>query len=573
MQVNISGTNGRSKGRSRARVKSFCVWICAFLFFGTVDFLSAQAVIVPANHPVYDWLQTQRAAGRLPLYNHESLPHTRTMVNRWLKEILNAPDASSTDKKLARDFLGEFDIRSFPLNAVYEEGKGLNKEAAIGLVKNRPEPYLVGGMTADSALFGAFYGLIYRGSYVRLDKEYNYINFYAKGAKFFLASRTGFGAFFQADNPIFLGTNRELVRLHPQWGSSGVFNDWNSMNSYDYETFVSFERKYFNADIGRGALSHGAAITDAIGVRRNAPYFTWAKLQAGTQRARFYQIAGNLHSTPTIENVIYDGDSVRIKRREPRWLVIHGLRVQPFHWLSFNVSESIIYARAFDVDYANPFIPFAFSEVDKGDMDNHLLAAETVVRPIKGLELFASLLIDDLPALRKIIELDSTKMIFTLGGTAVLPLGVNAGLSYTRTDANAYTHWARLNTYENFNQPIGHGLGPNAEEWALKLTRWFPYRTRLQLTGIRRKKGLNPVDAFGNITNNVGGDLLNGVGSLSQKLYEGADVQEWNVYEAEISTEPIRGIFFSYRLSDTRVVNGTRVEPIRFAHFVFRAGF
>jgi hypothetical protein len=129
-----------------------------------------------------------------------------------------------------------------------------------------------------------------------------------------------------------------------------------------------------------------------------------------------------------------------------------------------------------------------------------------------------------------------------------------------------YTHFQRLNTYENARQSLGHRLGPNAEEFALQLSGWLPLRTRFIGDVILAKKGLNPADA------NVGGDLLDGVGVFGA-LYDGADVQETLTMNLLVQTQPLRGFQLSAAITDMRVLKGDRITPFRFIDLRFGYGF
>jgi hypothetical protein len=531
----------------------------------------AQAIVIPAHHPVYDWLRNQRVLGKIPDYQHENLPHHRTDVNQWLRKVLEHASTSAHDKAIARDFLSEFDVNySRPAFKTARSKSVYN--AAKDIIKERPEPYIYGGISADSNFSGAIYLQRFWGSIARIDdgRLGGYVEHPGVGVKIFSSFYNRIGLFFQADNPSFLGDSIRLIRFVPQWNSTHSYN-FGITNSYKYETYLSFQAPYVSVILGRGALSMGAAVTEPLVVRPDAPWFSWLNTRFGSHRIHFYNTYGYLHAGSTFSTIPYNGSEITVRRRPPRWIYVHGLRAQPASWLSISVFETLIYARGFDLDYANPMVPYLFSEQDKGDMDDKKLGAEVIVRPVKRLELFGSILIDDLVGLNQIAKLDSTKMIFTVGANAMLPFDIQSGVSYTRSDANMYTHYMRLNTYENKGQSIGFGLGPNAEEYAFRISRWFPFRTRLRFSAALQRKGLNPVNAQGVTTRNVGGDLLRGFLG-TQRLYDGADVHEWLVRDIEVITEPVRGAYFSYRITKRTVRSGTRIAPITYAQLIFRVG-
>src|SRR5690349_12656483 len=71
----------------------------------------AQASIVPASHPVYDWLLQERIEGRLPTYQHEVRPMSRATIVGHLKTLAAMEDKlSAGERKLLNDFRNEFEM-------------------------------------------------------------------------------------------------------------------------------------------------------------------------------------------------------------------------------------------------------------------------------------------------------------------------------------------------------------------------------------------------------------------------------------------------------------------------------
>jgi hypothetical protein len=534
----------------------------------------AQSSVVPASHGVYEWLHTQRVNGSIAGYQHEQRPMSRGDVLGFLRQAeLKNHALSRTDRSLLQDYLNEFDFGRFRHNRTFiQDAIGWFSHSVPDGMSARRDPHLFAGITRDSLLTGAYYVQYTFGNFSLNDASGRKNGPISAVAMKGFMNLGGFGLHIEAENAS-IHRHIDLLAYDPQWGATyeqdfTASQGARTSTTYRYEGFVSYQRPYLSLHLGTGALSLGPYVTDALLVREDAPYFTSFRYQIGTPKLNFSYMHGHLFSEAAYERTIYRGDTIVTKRSPQRWISSHRLTIEPIPQLTFMLHETIVYAaRGLDANYLNPMFPYLFGEYNTGDRDNNMIGADVIARPISGTELFASLLIDDLPDISKIVKLDSTKMIFTLGLHQTLPFDTQLGASYTRSDANMYTHFMRLNTYENLNRPLGHSIGPNAEEWALRLTTRLPYRSKAMLGGRFIRKGLNPLGQ------NVGGDLLAGRETLAVPLYDGADVHDRRVLEAVLETEPFRGVRFSLSVSDTEVLKGTRIPSETFVDLRFSYGF
>jgi len=128
-------------------------------------------------------------------------------------------------------------------------------------------------------------------------------------------------------------------------------------------------------------------------------------------------------------------------------------------------------------------------------------------------------------------------------------------LEYVRLDPFLYTHRFKLNgsyynAYQHNGFPLGHPLGPNADQLSVGL-QWFGpsyWTMRLKLDYTRR--GENYRDASGELVN-VGGDLLNGdqppFSEFTKTFLAGKRVEGMGM-ETSMTWEPVRGLNFSLYL-------------------------
>lgn len=551
------------------RALLFLIWI-GFAATG----IHAQSSVVPASHEVYDWLHTQRVNGTIAGYQHEQRPMSRGDVLGFLRQAERMTSAlSRTDRALLQDYLNEFDFSRFRHNRTFlKDLTGWFSHSVPDGMSARRDPHLFAGVTADSALSGAYYVQYTFGNFGLTDASGTRRGPISAVAMKAFMNLNGFGMHIEAENAS-IHKNIDLLAYDPQWGATyeqdlTASQGARTSTTYRYEGFVSYQRPYVSAHFGTGAMSLGPYVTDALLLRQDAPYFTSFRAKIGTPKLNFSFMHGHLFSEAAFERRMYGGDTITTKRSPQRWIASHRLTIEPIPQITFSLHETIVYAaRGLDMNYLNPMFPYLFGEYNTGDRDNNMMGVDVIARPMAGTELFVSLLVDDLPDISKIVKLDSTKMVFTLGLHQKLPFDTQLGASYTRSDANMYTHYMRLNTYENLNRPLGHSIGPNAEEWAMRLSKRLPFRSSVMVGGRFIRKGLNPPGQ------NVGGDLLSGLATLAIPMYEGADVHDRRVLEAVLQTEPFRGVRFSLSLSDTEVLKGARIPSETFADFRFSYGF
>ena len=536
----------------------------------------AQSSLVPANHSVYSWLEMQRVNGLVPEYQDEIRPQSRATVVGLLHELeRDSTKLSHVHRQLLHDFLNEFDMSRLVENGLFKREffRGLPKTAGTA-IKARTDPFIYAGMTADSMFSGAFYLQYGLGDFRLMQNGQTSSGYLAtKGFKAFVNTNFGLGFHVQADN-VYMANNPSLLSHDEKWGTTSRVRVEHGNASSSYEAFVSYRRKYLEMHLGNGSLSMGPAVTDPLIIRPDAPNIAFFRLQVGTPKLNFVSLQGSLEGDPFEVHALYQNDSITIRQASNRWVAMQRLTWQPYRKLTLALHEMSVYSgRGLDIDYLNPVSPQFFSQRDKGDRDNLFVGSDIIARPIAGSEIFGTFLIDDIKRLGQLLTLDTSKMIFTVGARQRLMQNVQLAASYTRSDAFTYTHWLRLNTWEEFGHPLGQSIGPNAKEVAFRATTWLPLRTKVMVGTRWIKQGLNPVDASGKVIKNVGGDLLAGLPNNYPGLFHGADVHDTRRLELELQTEFIRGLNISLKIQDAKVTRGTQLPGNRFVDFRLSYGY
>lgn len=538
--------------------------------------LAAQSSLVPALHPVYDWLEMLRVNGLVPSYQHEVRPQSRATINTLLHELeRDSLQLSRAHRMLLHDFLNEFDMQRLV------ENRGFTRDflhdfprSIIPAVTSRKDPVIYAAQSRDSMFSGAFYFQFGLGD-LRLTQQGTTTSGYltSKGFKLFANTKFGVGFHVEAENTA-ISRNRELLARDEKLGTAFGYRAQMRSASSSFETFVSYRRPYLELHLGRGSVAMGPAITDPLVIRSDAPNIGFFRLQIGNPTLNLVSLQGSLEADPETLQQTYQGDTISVRYAPQRWVSLQRLTWQPISQLNMALHEMTIYsARGLDLDYLNPVNPQFFSQWDKGDRDNSFAGVDIITRPVRGTELFGSLLIDDIKELTELFKFDTSKVIVAVGGRQKLLQNVQLGASYTRSDAFTYTHYQRLNVWEQSGRPLGQSIGPNAKELAVRLTSWLPLRTRVMVGTRFIRQGLNPVDSEGRETSNVGGNLFEGEANNYPGLFHGADIHDTRRIELQIETELIRGLRISLRAQDDKVTRGLQLPSNRFVDFRLRYGF
>lgn len=557
----------------RMRLRSLVLTIVACTFTSSAQ-LRAQSSLVPALHPVYDWLEMQRVNGFVPTYQHEVRPQSRATV----VELLHALERDSlklgrANRNLLRDFLNEFDMRRLIANRLFTRESLRRPRSLLTGVMSRKDPVLYANESRDSTFSGAFYAEKSVGALSLTEKGVTKTGRLGlEGVKAF--ANTNFGIGFHAEmEHVGISPNRELLVRDEKFGSAFGYREFNEKESASFETFVSYRRPHFELHLGHGSLAMGAALTDPVVLRPDAPSIGFFRMQVGTPTLNLVMLHGSLYAASHFTEQVYEGDTIQVKVAPQRWAAIQRLTWKPINQLTIALHEMTIYSgRGLDFDYLNPVSPQFFSQGDKGDRDNTMVGADIITRPVRGTELFGSLLLDDINTLPGFLKYD-TKAVMSIGARQRLIQNVQLGASYTRSDPYMYSHFQRLDAWEQDGRPLGQSIGPNATELALRVTSWLPFRSRVMF-GVRRiKQGLNPVDSLGHQTADVGGDIFTGVPSSYPGLFAGADVHNTRRLELELETELIRSLRIALKVRDDDVTGGRQLPTNRFIDFRMRYGF
>ncbi len=540
--------------------------------------LKAQISLVPAQHPVYDWLYHQRVLGNIHRFSYEAQPLSRGTITSYLEQLADRPGRlGGHDRELLRQFMQELSPEGI-LEAAEQnlfKGEGNVVERLIRNFREQKEPHVYA--YADSAYayaIDAFYGQ----RYLSAEDETGTFStvLVEKGVRGFASFYGHFGLHMELGNLSARSDRRGLLFAPLYDKTFSVVRQEGKTNSNRFEAMTSLEYGVISAHIGHGAVRYGAGFGDPLILSQDASKFDWIRLNLDLNIFRYTAFFGNPTADTEDGILILGGDTVSTRVTPQRWLVMHRFEILPNDGLKIAFTEMIMQSgRGLDLAYANPISPLFLGELDNGTRDNAMWIMEVTWRPLDGLEVHGSVLIDDAKLFTDLFrgrrEGECTSQVtdgcnpdraFDIGATGSFNSGWDVSVGYQRIEPWVYTHFQQLNAFEQRGFGFGNQLGPNSDQARLQVRKWLPRRGSVRAWVATTRRGLNPVDEAGEVTDNIGGDILRGSrprGNGELGFLERADIQKYRELGIEAVIEPWRGIRFSARYELRDITQGTRL--------------
>lgn len=242
---------------------------------------------------------------------------------------------------------------------------------------------------------------------------------------------------------------------------------------------IDFNDAYASGKLGPVVLSIGRAReawvgdgTESLVLSANGPALDRITLVAQWKRWEFKALLASLDDvvlTPATDSI---PDSVGTQRYH-RMLAAHALTFRPSGHVELTIGETALIPRqggGIDLNFANPLMLYQVTQNDQArptsQADNANLTAFGSVRANAGrFAMQGDLLIDDI----QIDAADRKNFPDLIGwmvqGTYALPVAVPAsvGLQYRRVGSYTYFERFYTDTWQQYNQPIGSELGPDAD--------------------------------------------------------------------------------------------------------------
>ena len=434
-----------------------------------VSSLHPQNVNLPLEHWAYQYFDRLETKGLFKGLHSRTLPMTRTEIANIISEIdsniiKGNSKLSTTDYRRLEQLEGEF----------HEELVRLNVSADSLL----HERHLFSWSEADNI--------------IHADADFGFNLDVRKGDQYPSAKRTShttLGGILRGgfkENLSFLVFVRNTMHRGIDISernfdlSKGRPLDFAGKNAYTDEAIAYFILKlpWFEVEVGRNNAKWGPGYRGSLALSAQNPLFDMIKLKVPFKRFQFTAFHGNLNSS-----------------YGRKYLAAHRLDIQIAPWLYVAGSEAVVYGnRGMEFQYLNPIMPYHVAEHHLGDKDNNTISFDFTAFPMKNLKFYGELFLDDYTLSENFFKYYGNKWAFLSGAFWIEPFGlknIDLRLEFARVEPFVYTHKDSMNIYQNYDQSIGHWLGPNAENWYFEIN-YNPTRDlsfALSLERVRKGEG------------------------------------------------------------------------------------
>ena len=253
------------------------------------------------------------------------------------------------------------------------------------------------------------------------------------------------------------GWNPRIVETKLPPDSSGLhipgmrYLPWRDLATLETEmAYFAFRNPWLRLELGRDKFVWGPGYTGSVMLDDNAPALDHVQLCASYRNFKFTSFTSMLSRW-----------GIR-----PRWLAAQRVELSLWNRLTFGgammsvTSWDELQPRQFGA-LVNPLIPILLTTANSSMTDNSLIGCD-VVSYLPRTKVYGQLFLDN-------YEFNDLKnapnAVGLQGGAYWTPnLPVEARLEYTRITAFTYYHRIHYIMYENFLTPLGHPLGPDADQ-------------------------------------------------------------------------------------------------------------
>lgn len=527
--------------------------------------LLAQRELLPAPDPVYDFLFRQHVNGNIPGYHGGMLPLSRGEVAAFL-DSLDRVELSATDRGLLDDYRTRLSYdRSLSLKA---SSSFLPAFDFGGLFDDGRQKYLYANADSTTAVFLDAYAWL-GGRFGSGDT--------AAAARAILGEAglrlrgtimRQLGFFIQVSNGMLLDGSHALALQDPRLRASRKFNA-DEKKFFDNTTgYLRYDADWLAITAGREQLFWGMGYSDRMVFSGNAPPFDYFRVDLRSGGVRYSFLHGGLVS---LDSTGHTAPAKYISSHRVEFDAGRGTRI--------GISEAVLYANQPPL-YAlmNPLTFLTSAELSSeaavagssDNLHNSIIWVDAEAHPLPNLRIAGSWLIDDFSwkALGETsLAANTNKFGWQAGAQWSHPFwfdGLLLSLEYTRIGPFVQSHWTRVCSYTHAEQPLGHALQPNSDEWAAEAGYDVTPRLRVTAKAQWQRSGVNVTDASGAVVDDVGSDILHGENALVHPnvFLDGTRVNR-ALGSITVSWQPIRQYFLDLSLFARRIETPSLGSTVR----------
>ncbi|MDP3150987.1 MAG: capsule assembly Wzi family protein [Ignavibacteria bacterium] len=478
--------------------------IFLILFLLMPVFVFSQAEYVPVANPVYSFLERMDALHFIKDYDSFQKPKTRKAIAGFLKQVeLVNNELNSVDRNILLDLRSEFSLEMFETTYSYQSL--IDGEKYDPLSQKEKFLYFNSGNKGN-----IFINVTADGDFIYNNQAY-LSNITGKllnaGGIIRGTLMNTFGFYIQGSNGFSMGSKwAALQKKELQYNYK--FNETPEQTFFDdNEGHLSLDFDWINLKLGRDRLLLGYGENKVL-LSDHSPKFDYLQLQFNYGIFSFFSFHGKMLGQSSFAGDTITGGANVLKEK---YMAYHRLGFNLTDNLTLGAGEIIIYGdRPMEFSYLNPFNFYKSVEHNNRDRDNAMIFFDLENRSIKGLKLFATLLLDDINYGKIGTGWFGNQTLWDVGFSSynlydIIPIDFH--FEYTRVEPYVFTHRLPNNSFTNFGYGLSSVLAPNSELFFSKINYRLSHRFEASFSFSYTLHGANYLDEQGNIIKNVGGDI------------------------------------------------------------------
>lgn len=437
--------------------------------------LYSQSQNLPLDHWAYSFLDRLETKGLYISEDFDTFPYSREAIAEMILQVNDKvsrnPDLlSSVEWGLFERLKGEF----------YEELQ--EEDPQVKISKQEYEPHLFTWRNKDVDVRGD--GLLGHQQKIESGREVDTTipkSVSHVGLRLRVDMKKSL-AIFAEERTFFLGETDSLLNnvYNPSLGLPVTKEALVDVAVTDNASgYIVFRLPWLDVEAGRDLIEWGPGFRGNLILSRNSNYYDLFKFTFRYQKFKWESFHAFLNSDKT------------------KYLAGHRLEIRPLKSLQVAVSETVVYGgRSVEFLYFNPFVPILVSERHLGNQDNNMISFDGTIF-LNNSKIYAEILLDDFSFAKDIFSNFVNKWGVMVGGYWVNPFGLrdtDFRAELVRIQPFVYSHTFPINTYSNYNNTMGHWLGPDADDWYFEFGHWLHRNLRVGISWEQRRRGQNDIN-------------------------------------------------------------------------------
>lgn len=482
--------------------------------------VSAQAENVPVAHPVYNFLKRMEMKGIIGKYHDAILPLSRRQIAEFLITVRQVEEQLTTvERNTLADLFVEFQFDIFKssdnYHSLFDSPETTVSRTAAEFFSEK-EKFLYAYTDTIASLFVD--GLLTFDARRSTGDALGRANagFVQFGGRIRGTVFDNLAYYLQGTNAQFWGSRDVLLRDRVL-SQSFTLNEAPDIQNFDFvEGYLQYNNGILSLQVGRERLLWGNGYGDKMIVSDNVRVFDFIRAEVQYKSLQYTfvhawllgQRSRIIFTLPT-DTTFHFSEALNADK----YFAAHRLEFSPASFLDIGFQEMAIYSyRSPDLAYINPITLIESAQRSRDERDNVLWSFDVQVRPLRRVEVYGSVLFDDINFPRWGTNSVQNKNAFQVGLLTVDAfdiLNTLAVVEYTHIDPYTFSHnRSRDNNYGSGGKILSHHIGPNSDSWFFRLDYLFTHRLSTSIRFEIQREGDNIVDTTGVLVKNVGGDFL-----------------------------------------------------------------